>query len=241
MTRVISFALGTLWRWGKSQNRNDLIKYVKELKIDGVEITFSSKEQLYKFKLSKENEKWLKNLDYVTIHAPFKLVGKKYNKKEIIEQLKIIAKLYKQVNAKNVIIHPKDLPPPDILNKFNFKVSTENLVKKKKVTIADLRKIFRRYPKIGLCLDVSHAYLWSKHETLKLIKAFEEKITQVHLSGTYRKKDHQSLRVVSKDFIFSIKPIFKLKVPIVIEEDMKIKSKKFVYDEVNFIKNMFEK
>lgn len=241
MTRVIGFALGNIWRWSKSQNRDDLITYAKKLKVDGVEITFSSKEELYEFKLSKKNERWLKNLDYVTIHAPFRLVRKADNEEEIIKQLKIIAKLYTKLNAKNVIIHPQDLPSPNILNQFNFNVSTENLPKKRKITISKLRNIFKKYPKIGLCLDVSHAYLWSKHETLKLIRAFEERITQIHFSGTYRKRDHQSLRVVNKDFIFSIEPIFKLKTPIIIEEDIRIKSNKFLYEEINFIKNMFKK
>lgn len=241
MTRIISFSLGNIWRWSKSRNRDKLIAYAKKLKIGGVEIIFSSKEELYKFKLSKDNERWLKNLDYVTIHAPFKLVRKADNEEEIIKQLKIIAELYTKFNAKNVIIHPQDLPSPNILNQFNFNVSTENLPKKRKITISKLRRVFKKYPKIGLCLDVSHAYLWSKYETLKLIRAFEEKITQIHFSGTYRKRDHQSLRIVSEDFIFSIEPIFKLNVPIIIEEDIRIKSNKFLHEEINFIKNMFRK
>ena len=148
--------------------------------------------------------------------------------------------MYQQVNAKDVIIHPLDLPSPEILAKYPFKVSTENLVKKRNVTITKLEKIFQEYPNIGLCLDVAHAYLWSKDETQKLIDAFSERITQFHLSGTYRKKDHQSLRIVTKKFLSSIEPIKKLNVPIVIEEEIFAKDLNYLKEEVEYIKQMFK-
>ncbi|MFA6391256.1 MAG: hypothetical protein WCW66_00700 [Patescibacteria group bacterium] len=241
MPRIITFASGNIWRWDKTQDFDKLIPYAKSLKLDGFELTFKTKEQLYAFKISKANEKWLKSLKYVTIHAPFKLVRKADGKLEIIRQLQVIETLYKKFNAKNVIIHPLDLPNSKILNRFNFKVSTENLTPKSKFTISKLNKTLKKYPKIGLCLDVSHAYLWSKYETEKLVKTFDKRITQIHLSGTYRKSGYHSMRIVTDNFMFSIKPIFKLNVPIVIEEDMKIKSKKLLTDEVNYIKEMFRK
>lgn len=239
MARIISFALGSVWRWEKSPNRNDFIKYVKNLDIDGVELTFSSKEELFAFKLSQDNEKLLRGLDFVTVHAPFGLVEKADNEQELIKQLEVIAKIYQQVGAKNVIIHPHDLPDRQMLDKFNFKVSTENLRQRRKITIADLEKIFVKYPKIGLCLDVAHAYSWSKNETSNLIKAFGHKITQFHLSGSYRNKDHQSMRKVSPNFLASIELLLKAKAPIIIEENIKIKSEKYLKEEVEFIKKMF--
>ena len=239
MARIISFALGSIWRWEKSQNRDDFIKYAKSLDIDGVELTLSSKEELLAFKLSPSNEKFLRSLAYVTIHAPFDFIKKAGNEPEIIRQLEVVAKIYQQVGAKNVIFHPYDLPERRILDKFDFKVSTENLRQRRKITIADFKKIFAKYPKIGLCVDVAHAYSWSKQETGNLVKAFSHKITQFHLSGSYRNKDHQSMRKVSQDFLSSIKLLFKSKAPIVIEEDIKIKSEKYLQEEVEFIKKMF--
>ncbi|MCX6789815.1 MAG: TIM barrel protein [Candidatus Gribaldobacteria bacterium] len=239
MPRIISFALGNIWRWEKSKNRDDLIKYAKNLGVDGIELTFSCREELLAFKLSPVNEKFLKNLDYVTIHAPFGLIEKADSEQEVVKQLEVIAKIYQQVGAKNVVIHPDNLPEKKILDMFNFKVSTENLRKKKNITIADFGKIFEKYPKIGLCLDVSHAYSWSKQETANLIKAFGDRITQFHFSGSYRNKDHQSMRKVSPNFLSSIKLLFKTKAPIVIEEDIKIKSERYLQDEVEFIKKMF--
>ncbi len=240
MRKIISFALGTIWRWTNSENSDVLISYAKEFNISGVEITFASKEDLYSFKLSKDNKFWLKSLDYVAIHAPFQLVRESENKEEIIRQLDIISRLYDDISAKNVIIHPNDLPAPEILKKYNFNISTENLPPKSYITISDLGKILNKYPKMRLCLDVSHAYLWSKYETAKLIRAFRDKISQIHFSGTHKKKDHQSLRNVTKEFLFSIKFIKELNVPIVIEEDIHVKNLKFVKEEVEYIKNFFD-
>ncbi|MDO8524702.1 MAG: hypothetical protein Q7R99_03665 [bacterium] len=239
MSRIISFALGNIWRWEDTKNRNDFIKYAKNLDVDGVELTFASREELFAFKLSSNNEKFLKGLNYVTIHAPFDM-DEKNTEEEVIKQLNIISDIYKKVNAKNVITHPNCLPNRKILDKFDFKVSTENLRKKRNITISDFKKIFEKYPKIGLCVDVSHAYSWSRHETEKLIKNFSNRITQFHFSGAYRNKDHQSLRIVSKDFLSSIELLFKSKIPIIIEEDIKIKNEKFLKEEVEFIKKMFK-
>ncbi len=240
MERIFSFALGNMWQWEESKNRDILIKYAKKLPISGVEITFATKKEVYLFKLSENSKSWLRSLDYVTIHAPFKLVAESENEEEIIRQLDIISKIYDNINAKNVIIHPDYLPKAEILKKYNFNISTENVTPDIGITIPGLRKILNKYSKIELCLDVSHAYLWSKYETSKLIKAFMDRITQIHFSGTYRRKPHQFFQKVTKDFLFSIQPIKKLNVPIVIEEDIKVKSLKFVKEEIKCIKEFFK-
>lgn len=240
MKKTFSFALGCLWRWQDSKNRGKLIKYVKKLDVSGVEITLGRKEEISAFKISNKDKKWLKSLGYVSIHAPFSLLKEAKDQDEIISQLDEIRKIYKETNAKNVIIHPDNLPSPKILEKYDFDISTENLTPRSRVGIAQMKKIFRKYPKIKLCLDVSHAYLWSELETKKIVNNFGEKISQVHLSGTYRKKDHQSLRGVTKKFLRSIEPIKKLQVPIVIEEDIeKEKGERYLKEEVEYIKTMF--
>lgn len=236
MKKIFSFATGNIYRWSK--NKNNLINLIKKLEVNGVEITFASKEELFSFKLSEGNRLWLKNLGYVTIHAPFRLVRRSKNEDEITKQLNVISKLYGEINAKNVIIHPMDLPPPKVLKRYKFKVSTENLPKRSHVAISNLKKILKKYPKIGLCLDVCHAYRWSKDETGKLIKAFKNRISQIHLSGVYRNKEHRSLRKVTKNFLYSMRPIRKLNVPIVIEEDIFFKEEKLksLKKEIEYIK-----
>jgi len=241
--RIYSFALGGIWKWTKSNNIGDLVGYAKKLDISGVEVTFASKEEVYAFNLSINNKSWLKSLDYVTIHAPFDFIQKSEDDIDIIKQLEVISELYDEVDAKNVIIHPDALPAQEILENYDFNISTENLPKKKHkrhVSIHDLEKILQRYPEMGLCLDVSHAYRCSKFETEKLVKRFKNRISQIHLSGTYRGKDHKSLREVTNNFLLSIEPIKELDVPIVIEENIEIKNIRYIQNEIDYIKKILD-
>ncbi|MCK5426163.1 MAG: hypothetical protein KAJ34_00595 [Thermodesulfovibrionia bacterium] len=238
MRRIIGFASGTIWRW--TENWDALINYAQKLDISGFELTIASKEGLYSFSLSETNKSWLRGLDYVSIHAPFHLVSQSENRKEISRQLDIISALYDEIHAKNVVIHPDALPAPHITKKYRFNMATENLPPSSNISVSDLEKTFKKYPGMRLCLDVSHAYLWSQYETGKLVRSFKNKICQIHLSGTYKKKDHQSLRNVTKDFFLSIKPLKKLDVPIVIEEDIHEKDLMFIKEEVEFVQKYFD-
>ena len=241
MKRVFSFALGNIWRWDTSTNRNVLIDFARKLDVSGVELTLATKEELYSFSLSWKNKHWLRRLSYVTIHAPFRLFKDSENEKEVLNQIDEISRIYDNINAKNVIIHPEyDLFKSDILKNCEFELSTENLPRTSGVSISDLRKVLTKHPRMRLCLDVSHAYSWSKFETGKLIKAFKDRISQIHFSGTYRKRDHQSLRRVSKEFLLSIQPMKNLEIPLVIEEDIETRSFQYVKEELEYIRNLFD-
>jgi len=238
--RLFSFALGSIWRWNTSTNRNILIDYIRNLDVSGVELTFATKEELYSFNLSRKNKHWLRTLDYVTIHAPFRLIKGSKDQKEVIKQLNDISRLYHDIDAKTVIIHPHDLLNSNIPKGFECDISTENLPRKSGVPISGLRKVVHQYPHIRLCLDVSHAYSWSRAETGTLTEVFKDRISQIHFSGTYRKRDHQSLRNVTKDFLLSIQPVKCLDIPIVIEEDIEPRSLGYVKKEIEYGKGLFD-
>lgn len=232
MARIFSFALGYLTEHFSGKEARVLLDFLEKMCVSGVELTFASEKRLYSFNPPAGIKKRLRRLKYVTIHAPWEPA----DEKKVINRLDFIAKLYVEIGAKNVIIHPNNLPATEVLKRYNFKISTENLKKKRNIAISELKKIFNKYPKIGFCLDTSHAYSWSKYETGKLIKAFKDRITQIHLSARYKGSDHVPLRKASKDFLFSIKPIKNLNVPIVIEETIKKTNLKSVRKEIEYIK-----
>ena len=232
--------MGNIWRWDNSENRNALIDYVRDLEVNGIELTLANKKDLYSLRLSKENIQWLKRLSYVTIHAPFNLFRESENKKDVNDQLETITTIYHQVGAKRVIIHPEpELIQTDILEGYPIQFTIENLPRKNNLPLSFIKTILDKYPYMDVCLDTSHAYSWSKCETCKLIQAFKKKISQIHLSGSYRRKQHVSLRKVSTDFYSSIQPLKYLDVPIVIEEDLEIKSFQYLRRELEYIKNLF--
>lgn len=239
MERIISFSLGNIWRWSTSPDRSNLIRYLKTLDISGVEIIFPTEQELTAFRLSGIDAQWLRDLPYTTIHAPFNLFLSHASKEMILRQLNVISALCKRIHAKSVVFHPAPCEQLALLKDLDFNITVENLPPGRHTSIPELRRIFNEYPEFSFCLDISHAYLWSKYETARLIREFGNRLSQIHLSGTYRRKSHQSLQSVSRDFLETIEDIKHLEVPLVIEEDFKIKSVAGVKGELTFIRGLF--
>jgi hypothetical protein len=235
--RIISFALGNIWSWIPSRNMGMLVDYTRQLDISGLEITLASKEELFSFHLSEENRTWLRALAYVSIHAPFRLRSESADQEELLSQLHVLSELYQSVNARNIIIHPDEMLEPELLQQQAFAVSTENMPEGRFSVDSNLKHLMSHYPGIGICIDVSHAFLKSGEETARLINAFGKKISQIHLSGADATSDHLSFRNVSKEFLRSIRPIKALPAPIVIEADIRTTSIQYLREEIEYIKD----
>ncbi len=234
---VISFALGNIWSWIPSRNMGTLVDFARQLDISGVEITLASKDELFAFQLSENDRAWLRTLAHVTIHAPFKLVSESANQKELMSQLHLLSDLYQSVNAKTIVIHPDEMPDPELLQQQAFTVSTENMPEGRFSMQSNLNHLMSRYPGIALCIDVSHAFLRSGKETAQLISAFSNKISQIHLSGADAASDHLSLRNAPREFLRSIQPIKTLRVPMVLEADIRTMSIEYLKEEIEYIKH----
>ena len=239
LERIISFSLGNIWRWSGSPDRSKLIRYLKTLDISGVEIVFPTEQELNAFHISSIDAQWLSGLPYTTIHAPFNLFSSHASEETILKQLNVISELYENTHAKSVVFHPAPYEKLAPLTDRNFHVTVENLPPGRHTGIPELRRIFKKYPEFSFCLDISHAYLWSKYETARLLREFGSRLSQIHLSGTYRRKSHQSLQSVSRDFLQTIEDIKQFDVPLVVEEDFKVKSIVGVKEELTFIRGLF--
>jgi len=60
---LIAFSIGCLWPWNSSPNRDCLLNYINNLDLEGIELTFATREQLLSFDLSAQNRMWLESLD----------------------------------------------------------------------------------------------------------------------------------------------------------------------------------
>jgi len=238
MTRIVAFALGTIWRWEKNHNRAGLLDYVMKLDVDGVELTLATKEEVFTFKPNKKQLTWLRGLKYVSIHAPFGIMRLSADETEVLHLFDKIQEIYDLVKAKTVVIHPNDLPEPGVLRKYKMHISIENLKPKRKFPVDKMVKIIKKYNS-SLCLDVTHAYYWSRKETGRYVKRFKGNISEIHLSGNYKKKDHLSLRGVTRTFMESIEPLRLIDAPIIIEEGFDDKSLKFAKEEVALVRRLF--
>lgn len=233
MSQALSISMGCFWNWDDSPNTNSLLKFVKKLDVDGVELHFRGDNGLFNFQLSSSNQAWIKNLKCVTIHAPS-------FSSPVKNQLDKLNQIYNDVNASNIVFHPDQLPSWDLMKDYDFNASIENLRPKANVSVNDLLNTFKVYKDYGLCLDICHAYFYSKSETKRLINLFRNQIVEIHLSGTYKRRDHQPLLEVTDVFLESIKPVRNLKVPIIIEDNFTGKDLSFVKKEIKFIKKFLK-
>lgn len=238
--RSISFATGSIWKYRYDNNKRMKLLRSLDLGLGGVEITLSTSDQVFYFKLSWMNRRWLGTLPRISIHAPFDLVSAG----RVNEQMDRMCRLYRGLKAENVVIHPNTLPPPEMLDKYpDMKFSTENLPPREGGFKEDLRAIFERYPRLGLCLDTTHAFSWSQDETAALADRFYDRLTQIHLSGNENGKQHTSMRTAPQKYLDSIGCIFHLPAPVVIELDYgemaKNALKNELVEEISYIRNMF--
>ena len=219
MKKPLGFATGSIWRWMKSANRNELLDYISPLDIQAVELTIGSEHELYALQISEKNISWLRGLNHVSIHAP-DLHNSRENPNRLSRQLNAIENLVSLVKASSVVIHIEDLPPSEILDDLPLPVSIENTGPGNYTSPRDIAEVLDRHPDFSLCLDLAHAALTSERETGILVSLFRERISHIHLSGVCQNQDHQSLIGASDFFYSSILPALDLDVPFLIEEDI---------------------
>jgi hypothetical protein len=234
--RLIGFATGPCWRWLESTK--DAIDVARLLRIRAVELTFGDKIELLKFRLSKNRLDYLRTLDYVSLHSPFRLKRDSVDQRELMAQLDVLENLYRLCKAKALVIHPLDLPGAEILDSYSFFVSTENLPRNRRLSCTEMVSILRRYEDIGLCLDVGHAYDWDRFEIARYVKLCGERISHVHMHGSCRRQDHLSLAKASNAFLKSVEPVRLLDVPVLIEEDLDKRSVAGIRHEIRLVKKI---
>ncbi len=213
-------------------------KYYSHFDIDGLELTMAFKERIYDFKLNKENKKYLQDLEYLSIHGPFTIINE--TKQEKIKILDTLYNLYDKTNSKYILFHVHECPY-DLIDNYSWNVILENMPKKEKLDNKKMTNIMIK-SKYGFCLDTSHAYTHNKDEINNLYTLMENKLKQIHLSATFRKKEHRNLSTATKSFNESLKPILKTNVPLQLEINEMWKSKdvfKVVNKEIKSARELF--
>jgi len=231
MDKALGFATGSIWRWMKSDNRNELLDYIRPLGVQAVELTIGSEQELYSLRLSDENISWLQGLAHVSIHAP-DLHNSAGKPERLVRQIKAIEYLASFINISTVVIHIEDLPPNDILDTVTFPISIENTGPGNYSPPRQISEVLDRYPDFRLCLDLAHAALVSEGETGILISQFRDRISHIHLSGVRGDADHLSLIAASESFYRSIVPALDLNVPFLIEEDIRDQGIEYLQQEL---------
>jgi len=240
MDNIIGIPTGKKLQEMLDSNNVDLKKFFGRFNIQGIELTMAFKERLFRFKPNKEDLKWIKDLDYVSIHSPFKLVSRSENKQDLIKQLDALENLYNKTNAQTMVIHAQELPNEDLLKKYSFDIALENMPKKDKYDNKKITSIIKT-SKYGFCLDTAHAYTHKPKEIEHLYDLLQNKLKQMHLSAAYRGDDHYRLSTATKSFTKALKPVLKSNVPLILEiNHINHNSKSEVNNEIKYVKNLFK-
>lgn len=231
MKRLVCFSTGNFFKAKLKRSLNKEINLCSKLKgIDGIEIMLPVASQLNKYTISNRNLKFLKELKFNTIHAPFYLNKNKkmryWNTKRYAKILDKIHKIYDKIEAKNInfhIHHIKNFQVLKIKNNFqvlknkDYQYSIENVLPRHKIGLDYYKRVLGQNPEIGLVLDTTHALAYSAEHLKRMVKLFKKRIIYCHLSAISGEINHQLLTSASKRDLNKLNPIKRLKSPVVIE------------------------
>jgi hypothetical protein len=241
--RPIGFGLGNFFRFIRQGQMGPTIKKMQTLKVSSVELPTYPK--VGSRRLSPKQQQQLRSMNYVSIHAPPSFGARiTRGKKAAIRSATLLNKRCHQIGAKNIIIHPTEMPRPEvipILQRGGVKILIENSEKVRGQTKNNYEAILRKYPEFGMCLDVSHAIMWSPDETRKIVKKWGNRIAEVHFSNFSNGKTHASFEKGNRIFVESIqaiKPLLQNEVKLIIEENLSTTETKWLWKEINRIQRM---
>ncbi|MBU4501044.1 MAG: sugar phosphate isomerase/epimerase [Nanoarchaeota archaeon] len=235
MNKKVCFATGNIWRWHK--DRHELIKISRQFDFEGIEITLASERELFRFKPDKELKDFIKSLDYVSIHSPFRYHS--FEDKQQKAVLNALQSVYPKINASNVVFHAIKVDNYDNLVNRGMNISIENLTPRSNLSHEDMKKILDINPKIGLTLDINHAMVHSEDMVKNLVKIFKDKVVQIHCSAYLNKTEHQPLHKADDEYLDKIDIVRKLNVPLVLEADFPKDSHDAIKKELEFLKNWY--
>lgn len=209
------------------------------LEIDGLELSFGSQKGLERLKLAKENEEYVRQLKFNSIHLPW--TGIVYSEKETA-CIRVLSELYRRLNSNLAVIHPDCVKSREayvFLQDFFPNLAVENMTPKKSIghSVEDIRKIISYNAKLGVVLDFAHC-MESKEPFEAYEKAFSNRIAEIHISASkkalYKDETGSSHIVLHKTDILPV--IRKRDIPLIIEG--KLSTPEDLKNEINFAKRL---
>ncbi|MBT5023164.1 sugar phosphate isomerase/epimerase [Candidatus Woesearchaeota archaeon] len=194
---------------------DEKIQQIKELGCNCTEFTFATKEDLDQALLSLDSSEFIKTLDYVSVHAPFRFeYGKNDETYTLLNKLFYFSEL---VQASHITIHHNLIQDDWVVDKLlnsGIKTSFENLKKGNPYTMSDYFQILKQNPGVGLVFDAGHALTYSENYLKEFLTKLKptNKLDQFHISDCYGGKPHRPIK--NPNFLNHLK---EFDVPFIIE------------------------
>jgi len=189
--------------------------------IDGVELLFARPEHLLEFEFDKRALEFIQQLKISSLHMPF--IGVEYKDNTVTNKLLEKARrIDDKIGIQYFVFHPNNVKDFKVLDKVCKACieNTSNKIREKTFSkLEGIRKVLEGNPKIGFVLDVCHAMITGS-EPMDFLK-FENRLKAVHISSVWKRggelRQHGFLVEAEENQLSKIKPIFKAKVPFVVE------------------------
>ncbi|MCA9704266.1 MAG: hypothetical protein KDK70_00255 [Myxococcales bacterium] len=136
----------------------------------------------------------LSGLDYVSVHAPSKLV--RLTEREVFERLQALPPAWP------IVVHPCIVRTPELWRSLGPRLCLENMDNRKTGgrSPAEVRALFAEFPEATFCLDVGHARQLDPTMATALQMLFDHagRLRQVHVSDVGPRGEHQPVRVLAR-------------------------------------------
>lgn len=176
----------------------------------------------------------LKQFNYVSFHAPSKLID--FKEAKLIDQLLVLLD-----RGINIVVHPDIITDYQAWRVFGECLCIENMDKRKPIgqTTSDLFEIFDKIPGASLCFDIAHAKQVDPTmiEAMSIASNFSDKIKQLHVSDVNSKSKHEPLNFEAILAFRKLRNCFSKEIPIIIESpindqlEIEIQLTKLIFDD----------
>ncbi len=197
-----------------------MISRIRKFSPEGIELSFAYPQYLFDFIINKENLDYLQSLKFNSIHVPWKEItyGNNQESKNVLE---FIEKLYKQINAKNVVFHKEQIEEIQIVTNYDFTASIENGDWKELAgnSVEKIEEILKGNPKLKFTFDFAHALTISSNDVSLYVNKFKDELIEIHLSMLNKNlKDHWFLhKYDSQEMRNLLNHLKNINTPIVLE------------------------
>ena len=179
----------------------------------------------------------LKEFSYVSFHAPSELV--RMSESEVVSVLGEVAG-----RGWPIIVHPDVITAFDIWRELGDRLCLENMDKRKSTgrTASELANLFKQLDSATLCFDIGHARQIDPTmcEADAILRRFQNRLQQVHLSVVNSESSHQPLNVEAMLAFRRVAHLLPADVPIILETPVKAEDIQAEMEKVAWLRSSIE-
>lgn len=155
----------------------------------------------------------LTDFNYVSVHAPSRFEAQ--SERIFVEMLVDVDRNWP------VIVHPDAIHDYSLWRELGSLLCLENMDKRKPIgrTVHELAAVFEHLPESSFCFDIGHARQFDSTmtEAYLLLKAFGERLRQVHVSEVNTRSRHDVLSSASILAFREVAHLIPESIPIILE------------------------